>query len=232
MPTVNFYDNIQGQANEDGVWSYVIGDNSPNPPAPVTWDADVDYTGFPVGNYTYQYLVKSVDETCEELSLFTLTIADQTTPEGDTCADAIAVWNVTAPDTAHVENDQTFLGSCPGTAAPTLDATAIPAAWGGSTYSGDLWYLVTIAASTGTIMDTFTFRTTVSSSAQANPLIRPSIAFYTTCGGGLLDATAAQNNNQAVLETTAMINSTYLVRVGAIDGNEGNFDIIFELYEN
>lgn len=148
MPVITLYDELNGVASEDGTWTYT-GVPSPNPPAPGTWDGTIDTTGFAVGDYEYTYTVEDSTMTCTHTATVTVSITSGTTPTGDTCGDSISMTVLNNSGDSTQLTDQTFLGSCPGTAAPTLSVVALPGSWTG-TFSGDLWYSVTVAPSVPT----------------------------------------------------------------------------------
>lgn len=226
MATIKLSDSLAG-ITELGTWTYT-GATAPNPVAPGTWDGIVDFTGFADGNYEYTYTVTSLTG-CTDISVTVIVLGTSLTLSNDECLGGLSNFLDVTHD-SRVYTNQDMKGTCPGTAAATLTATAIPASWGIATYVGDMWYQIDVEVATGTAL----FGVTVDSSAYAigEQLINPVIASYTGSCAVLVieDDVTSTSSTQAIMNNVLAVGSySYFIRVGGTQNNTGKFTITFTL---
>jgi hypothetical protein len=235
---INLYNNLTDGNNgipptPGGTWTYVGTGSTglpPNPPAPpASYNDDIDMSGVDeadAGTYIYRYTV--TDGICTSIADVDVSKFTHTYVSNNECSSAR---NLAFPYTgggAATVDTQDLSYNCPGQAAPTLSGVSIPMQWGTQTYTGDLWYKLSWDATYPAPLPS-TMAITVNGVPYGNEgVYEPAIALYDACGGSLIDADLGPSNlQQCDLIVNGIFGSsfTYYIRVAALEGKEGKYDI-------
>jgi hypothetical protein len=227
MAIVTLFDLLGDPKSTTGTWTRT---SATGPAAPGTHNGTIDTTAEPEGTYTYDYTV--VSGSCNDVSTVSVTKGVPKNRTNDACVGASNVF-FPVPGSFSIIPAQDNLDNCPGDPAPTDSGVALPAAWGGGPFTGDLWYKLT-GPNLGGTPPTYTLQVTITGQPYPSTGIgTPVIAIYDgTCGTlNELDADISANN-AGIASVTAShdTNATtvYFVRVASEDGTEGQFDLRFE----
>lgn len=229
--TVTPYDLLGDPKTTGGTWSYT-GSITPAPSAPGTHDGTIDFTGFDVtGDYTYEYTVTGTG--CSDTQEITITVYDHTTLKNDDCetSTTISTHNIgLTGSTTYTGASGSDTGVCPGTSPATLSGVALPTAWPGAV-AFDVWYDVYVFLDAST---TSNITVTIDSSFYGSQaLTEPNLALYTTTDGactGLVFQTGTAGDTYTAQANVTLndINTFLYIRVGALAGDGGKFDITIE----
>lgn len=216
--------------SDSGTWTYTGSGSTgvaPLPPDPPTlFDDDIDFDGVDAGTYPYTYTVLDCDSNPITATV-TYTVIDQIPISNDVCSGARTLVFPYQGGVSKLTN-QTFIGSCPGPAAPTLSAFSIPTGWGSTTFSADLWYKVTFDVDYP-VPPIIVMSIDVDGTPYGTEGIsQPFIAVYSICDEDeVIHAESPVESQQVTVVIDNVFNAdfTYYIRVGVLPGNEGKFDI-------
>lgn len=143
--TITLYNQLTG-ADINGTWSYV-GTTTPHPPAPNTYNGTIDFAGYAAGLYTYRY-TKTTSGVTATADVAITWRGSSPVRTNDTCTTAFEIpGTLVKPFTIVVQDDNRAL--CPDLKAPSIPSpTDYPAQWNQGTYSGDLWYKLSLPVRT------------------------------------------------------------------------------------
>jgi len=143
--TITLYNQLTG-ADTGGTWSYV-GTTTPYPPAPNTYNGSIDFTGYVAGLYTYRY-TKTTSGVTSTADVAITWRGSSPVRTNDTCATAFEIpGTLIKPFIIVVADDNRSL--CPDLKAPSIPSPLdYPAQWNQGTYSGDLWYKLSLPVRT------------------------------------------------------------------------------------
>lgn len=213
-----------------GTWTYV-GTSGSNPAAPGTYNGTLDFSSATPGlPYAYRYTV--TNGSCTDTADITFTILEQIIVQNTICSKATILPGV-ATDTSNTDYtffEQSNKDSCPGIAAPTFSAIAIPANWQSASaldYAGDLWFRIDVNTTVGGSI----IMSVDSQSYGANSMRFPNLAIYSDCAGTLSESFSVTNAyylTTGIASVSSSTNASFYIRVASLLGNEGKFNLNVE----
>jgi hypothetical protein len=198
------------------------------PTAPVLWDDDIDFTGFPLGvPYEYTYSVTPLGVCDVATSVITVIPEDHRPNVQDDCAENIIVALKEDSITSVSRANQKMAGECPGLAAATVSGEPQPTSWGAPTYL-DMYYKILVAVGTSVTLN-------ISVNSVGYPidsqLLNPVLALYSGAScAALVEETSIGplTLNFTELNYPLAAGSHELwARVGGTAANAGDFTINF-----
>ncbi len=214
-----------------GTWTN-LNTASPSPAAPGTYTGTVSFIQgtHAVGDHTYRYTVTSGSAT--DTKDVVISFYSYGVPSNNECASATSI-SFGGKGTSTTTTTQNLEATCPGFAAATLSATALPSSWGTSTFVSDVWYTFTASPSydvlTGTYL-TYPIAVTLSGNnfGTTDGIYAPALALYSGTCGALVEENSSLANVSSQNITGQVIMSgstskTFIIRVSAISGYEGKY---------
>lgn len=231
--TINLFDLLTGTriVNTTGSWTN-LNTVTPTPAAPALYNDDVTFTQgtHASGTHTYRYTVTSgsaSDFQDVEVNFITYTV-----PSNNECASA-TVLSFSGRGDNRTLSEQNLNATCPGFAAATLSAPAIPSSWGLFSYTSDVWYAVTATPYYDTISMSYVdypilVRVNGAPYGVEEGIYAPAIAIYDgTCGSlterssNVADVTSQTITGQVTI--TGNVAKTFYIRVSSVTGYEGKY---------
>lgn len=200
-----------------GTWSYVSGPST-YPTAPATYDAEIDFSSYDPGYYTYRYTVTSGGQT----STMDITIhwqGDGVAPANDACAGARNITGIlTCPGTTSL-NISTAKDCAGQVSAPTDSGVTEPSEWTLSSYSGDIWFKITPPVCSSDYQLNIDIAGQGTSSDAKGVAVEVLIG---TCGSLTSIAAASANSNETAIGVQVNVphntSQSYFIRVVAYTG--------------
>lgn len=225
------YDILTGSKTAGGNWTLVSGPGTP-PAPPVAHDDAVDFSAADDGTYVYRYTV-SLEGGCPgDSAEVTVIVGQFNFISNDECDNYVNInthftLSSTLPlpeGTTLVEANELFTAGCEKDVATASAAPAEP--WATAT-DGDIWFrisLPTIAPAAD-----YNFTVEVDSTLYGlTGLQDAQLALYTGADCDtmtLLDQTEGTGATTSLTAFTTGSPAYCFVRIGAKNGNEGNFDL-------
>lgn len=235
------YNAITGAKSPNGTWTKIGGPT--DPVAPVTYDADVDFSSAEKGTHIYQYETESGTVLgCTDTSTVTVEVGESFPMVNDECTSAI---NIAVPfgnslplPTINYSLTNQWLSCESGVSILPGYCSLEPATltsdytWTVTNADCDSWYRVTLP---NYMTTDYTITVTVSSAAYpTNPLLSPKIELFTSgnpvdCTEGLDFLTSSTAGAGYTVTADAFLSGTSAsflwIRVGAKNFEGGNFNI-------
>lgn len=210
---INLFNELQGSKTINGTWANA-GGTTPAPAPPGTYNGTIDLTGYTDGTYRYSYTVTLSGKTdVKYLSIPYVTPSDRS---NEVCTNALPIFY---NNNTGGYQDQYNYTDCTDLKAPAASIVALPANWTAASYSGDLWYKLTMNK------DAF-ISLTIDSTGFNNGMINPAVAIYISCSTTLVTAVQGINNLVNIDWTHIGVTpETYYIRVACPIGKEGKFNL-------
>ena len=223
--------NLLNNATTGGTWAYV-GTTSPAPPAPATYNGNVDFSGYAEGDYTYEYTVNcSPINNEEDTSQITVTVGTQIPHTYPDCSSAYNAFIPTNDGSLYEIENLTTGGTCPGMELAGCSGVANAANWPSTFVCGDdVW--IRLSINVDTAPQTGTLSVGVNSSNYTSPITQPHIAIYTACATTDIASAGPLSNTHTLVSSQITIssgNSDIYIRVASLGPNSGDFTLQYSL---